>query len=605
MAVLAQSTMSLASIKTVKEAADAAESLAEQAQISANNASEYAARALGNLSTVQSVAETLTWITQHGTMTITSDVALDPSHVYFVRDNNGDYQVGNYRYSVVSDPDINDISTYYELSIDESLNNYVGTHLAVDGEGLWLIPETANGNRVLIATGSGTSYPSAGTYIIGQDGSIEASFTESGVMLGQSTTAHLDVDYQSMEFIDRDGNSFLSIKDMRDKDGYITEDFYGDGTQTTFTCYCRAETIAEVRVDGDVITAYTHAGTDRDVVIHPAPANGEKVSIKYMPPEWETNASVMKTYTIGTRGDGIAGPYSIVVGHECIADFGRSYAEGWKTIAHGDGSHAEGQFTLALHMAHSEGANTKAYASGSHAEGTGAEAIGDSSHAEGWYSIAGGAASHAQGRDTIATGDCQTAIGRFNEEDVNDEFALIIGNGADTNNRSNALTVDWSGNVEASGDITDGSSNSLSQLNTDLGTLTTTVNQHTTKLDAIGTTYSDSRTAAITTAGINTYAEGARITLPANGVYVVCGYWAFNSVSSARVVDLDITDTSGTAAASSPFARQRVACNVGNWVRLEASAIVTPTTDTTVYVKGSATVTSTAQRVGIRAVRIA
>ena len=38
---------------------------------------------------------------------------------------------------------------------------------------------------------------------------------------------------------------------------------------------------------------------------------------------------------------------------------------------------------------------------------------------------------------------------------------MIIGNGTADNARSNALTVDWSGNVEAAGEIIDGNGNSI------------------------------------------------------------------------------------------------------------------------------------------------
>jgi hypothetical protein len=164
-------------------AAAAAQSSANAAQASADNAGEYASRALGNLSTVQSVAETLAWITAHGTMTITTDTSLDPTHVYFVRDANGDYTVGNYKYSVVSEPDVSQLSNYYVLSIDESLNNYVATHLAVTNEGLWIIP-ASNGFKVLIATGAGSTYTTAGTYIIDGNGNTIGEFTANAVTIG-------------------------------------------------------------------------------------------------------------------------------------------------------------------------------------------------------------------------------------------------------------------------------------------------------------------------------------------------------------------------------------------------------------------------------------
>ena len=62
------------------------------------------------------------------------------------------------------------------------------------------------------------------------------------------------------------------------------------------------------------------------------------------------------------------------------------------------------------------------------------------------------------------TGEYQTALGKFNEQDTNDEYSLIIGNGTADNARSNALTVGWNGNVTASGNITDGSGNTLSTI---------------------------------------------------------------------------------------------------------------------------------------------
>ena len=155
--------------------ATAAGQAASAAQASADNASEYASRALGNLTTVQSVAETLTWITQHGAMTLTTDTTLDPTHVYFVVDANGDYVVGSTHYSIVTEPDVDDIGTYYELSIDESLNNYVATHLALTNDGLWIIPDN-NGYKILIATGAQGSSYAAGTHIVASNGNIVATF---------------------------------------------------------------------------------------------------------------------------------------------------------------------------------------------------------------------------------------------------------------------------------------------------------------------------------------------------------------------------------------------------------------------------------------------
>lgn len=212
-----------ASAKSATTAASNASRAADAAQASANNASEYAARALGNLSTVQSVSETLEWITKHGTMTQTTDTALDPSHVYFVLDPNGDYAVGDKTYSVVSEPNVNDLSNYYVLSIDESLNNYVGTHLVVTSEGLWIIPEE-DGNKVLIATGNGEKYKSAGTYIIDSDGNTVALFSASGSRIGKDDESHMVLDYRSLKLIDENHSTYLYVSDLREKQNAYTEE---------------------------------------------------------------------------------------------------------------------------------------------------------------------------------------------------------------------------------------------------------------------------------------------------------------------------------------------------------------------------------------------
>lgn len=77
--------------------------------------------------------------------------------------------------------------------------------------------------------------------------------------------------------------------------------------------------------------------------------------------------------------------------------------------------------------------------------------------------------SHAQNLGTIAQGKSQTAIGEYNIaqgtwQRLDAEHAFIIGNGTSTTSRSNALTVDWNGNLVASGDVTDGSGNTLSDI---------------------------------------------------------------------------------------------------------------------------------------------
>lgn len=72
----------------------------------------------------------------------------------------------------------------------------------------------------------------------------------------------------------------------------------------------------------------------------------------------------------------------------------------------------------------------------------------------GYMTEASGQRSQAQNNGTIAASWNQTAIGSYNERDSIGKYAFIIGNGESNNTRSNALTVDWSGEVTHSGDGT-------------------------------------------------------------------------------------------------------------------------------------------------------
>lgn len=139
-------------------------------------------------------------------------------------------------------------------------------------------------------------------------------------------------------------------------------------------------------------------------------------------------------YTFGIRTEGNdVGNYSV--------------AEGVEVSAIGYASHAEGSNTLARgHYAHVEGMTCNA--------------IGNQSHAEGFGTIAKGVASHAQNLGTVASSLAQTTIGKYNIEDASDTYALIIGNG-DSDNESNALTVDWDGNTIMQGGLTLGTALSI------------------------------------------------------------------------------------------------------------------------------------------------
>ena len=151
-----------------------------------------------------------------------------------------------------------------------------------------------------------------------------------------------------------------------------------------------------------------------------------------------------------------------------VAEGEYAHSEGFNTKAMGNRSHAEGWITTASgHNSHAEGSDTTASGAGAHAEGSGTEATGRQSHAEGDSTIASGASAHtegyatetrgnyahAEGMGTIAGSVIQHAQGKYNVVDSAKKYAHIVGNGDDNTSRSNAHTLDWSGNAWFAGDV--------------------------------------------------------------------------------------------------------------------------------------------------------
>lgn len=211
------------------------------------------------------------------------------------------------------------------------------------------------------------------------------------------------------------------------------------------------------------------------------------------------------TYTSVAAGSGdhiegwkcIAGPGQPgchAEGYQTRSTGGASHSEGCNTLSSGSHSHAEGDTTTSSgHGAHSEGGNTVASNNFSHVEGYSSTSSGHSSHAEGYTTEASGAYSHAEGYYTTANLYQMHAAGSYNaqankytpfspgtiyhEHDrillngfegyecivpessssfvtaewkrlpSNGEHAFVVGNGTGSNNRSNALTLEWDGNL--------------------------------------------------------------------------------------------------------------------------------------------------------------
>lgn len=166
--------------------------------------------------------------------------------------------------------------------------------------------------------------------------------------------------------------------------------------------------------------------------------------------DYDTNWITLTADSVGALSkDNPSGTGSFAVGYNVEATGTNSHAEGSSTHATGAHSHAEGSATYATgYYSHAEGYSTTARGTVSHAEGEGTVAYASRSHAEGYYTYAGSEYQHVQGKCNII--------------DTSNKYAHILGNGNTFQNRSNAHTIDWSGNAWFAGKVTDGTNNVLS-----------------------------------------------------------------------------------------------------------------------------------------------
>lgn len=250
---------------------------------------------------------------------------------------------------------------------------------------------------------------------------VVATFGTSGSVIGKAAESHAFIDYRSMQLVDKEGSTFFKAADLRDNSGYatITETLVGHQSSLEYRVTLPVTTAADcsVTVNGVPVTFSVLDG-DRTFTLDNAPAEFSTVEITYI-----TTDQKAKLYSLGFR-TGAEGPMSLAVGDASNAAGGYSYAGGRGATAWG----------------------RTAYAMGDHPT-----AWGYASVAEGNYTAAFGDSCRAQNQGTIANGNAQTALGRYNVADTTS--AVIVGNGTSTSARSNALTVDWGGNVNAAGNV--------------------------------------------------------------------------------------------------------------------------------------------------------
>lgn len=164
-------------------AADEAKTDAISARISATDAKASAERAntaandaLTQLSVVEDVAGTLSWISEHGTFTPTTDTSVQEGTVYFSHDGT------DYVPVVPTGDEDPSAEGWYVLDVTESQADYVMSHLAVTASGLWVLPggigsaatpDLADGYKMLLANDGAYVYDDTGHLVTKMGESIE------------------------------------------------------------------------------------------------------------------------------------------------------------------------------------------------------------------------------------------------------------------------------------------------------------------------------------------------------------------------------------------------------------------------------------------------
>ena len=190
---------------------------------------------------------------------------------------------------------------------------------------------------------------------------------------------------------------------------------------------------------------------------------GTSASGSYSHAEGRTTYAIGSSSHVEGYNSRAEGAYAHAEGDGTTALGERSHTEGSGTSVSSTGTsaHAEGNSTTASGKnSHAEGKSTTASGEDSHAEGTTCKATANSAHAEGNGSEAKGLASHAEGQGSIAKNVAQHVFGQYNILDPSSANYLnkgtyieIVGNGIATE-RSNARTLDWSGNESLAGSLT-------------------------------------------------------------------------------------------------------------------------------------------------------
>lgn len=260
-------------------------------------------------------------------------------------------------------------------------------------------------------------------------------FSNDGVRIGKTNETHAEVTKRSLKLKDNNSaNTYFMVADLRNDSGVAIyeETHHGDGTTILFQVgNDQIAVIYSVFIDGVDCTSRARVEYSDTIRIYPAPSDGAEIIITY----GSVDTDINKAFTFGKRENDIVGSMSIAMGEFVKAESTNAVAMGYKAAA-------TGRYSVAFGGGKAMGHHSVAMQSAS-ASGEGSFALMDS-EVEGTYAFSGGF-------NNIVGYDYQAVFGTRNKNNSNHIFE--IGNGV-PGQRSNALDVDWGGNIRIALDTT-------------------------------------------------------------------------------------------------------------------------------------------------------
>ena len=305
---------------------------------------------------------------------------------------------------------------YYQVaSIDEAVSNYIATHLALTDDGLYILMDES---------GYKLKLTNDGAFIVDPSGATVATYSAQTVLGNLNGLNYLTLSHNGLSLtVDGGATNIFDVRLAGSSSSY-TKSF-----SQTYSQY----------------GSYGNLGLNRNM------SDGTLALVINMRNSLDSGNVYTETYnfTVGTPSTVSAFKYEdATYGHQEIT----IQFTGADIIL--IDAYNQPNATLSLWGTATFPVTTNRTTYMTFGTRASSAVNGQYSVAEGYGVEASGAYSHAQNYNTVAAYDDQTALGKFNDNQSN--TAVEIGNGTSNAARSNALTVDWYGNVETAGGIETG-----------------------------------------------------------------------------------------------------------------------------------------------------